>query len=104
MQLLLTYPFADSNTAAMRGDYTNMQANLELSLEDLAGSLGLPTAPPGGTPTPPGPGLPSLPSLPSLPTPTLPDLPGPTLPGGTSPKPPPPPPCSIPILCPGGAS
>jgi phospholipid/cholesterol/gamma-HCH transport system substrate-binding protein len=102
MQLLLTYPFADSNVAAMRGDYTNMQANLNLSLEDLAGSLGLPTAPPPGTPTTPGPGLPT-PTLPSLPTPTLPDLPGPTLPGGNPPTRTPPP-CSIPLLCPGGGS
>lgn len=83
MQLFLTYPFADSNIAAMRGDYTNMNATLRLSLEDLAGGLGLPTAPPGGgQPTvPPVPSLPSVPSIPSVPslpgTPPLPSAPSP---------------------------
>ena len=92
MQLFLTYPFADSNIAAMRGDYTNMTATLRLSLEDLAGGLGLPTAPPGGGPTlPPVPPLPTVPPLPPVPS-----LPG-TLP--LTPAPSPPADCGLP-LCP----
>ena len=32
----------------MKGDYTNMSIDLDLNLQNLAGNLGLPTAPPGG--------------------------------------------------------
>jgi phospholipid/cholesterol/gamma-HCH transport system substrate-binding protein len=111
LQLLLTYPFSDSTTGAMKGDYTNMSADLDLDLTDLVGDLGLPTAPPTGRPTTPGPGLPTgpLPPLPTLPTlpsvPGLPSLPGlPGRPSSTSTTSPPPGPCSIPLLCPGGGS
>jgi phospholipid/cholesterol/gamma-HCH transport system substrate-binding protein len=84
MQLLLTYPFSDGTLGAMKGDYTNMTANLQLDLSDpknLLGSLGVPTSPPSGTPTG---GLPGVPSLP-LPTGGLPGLPGPTGSSSTSP-------------------
>ena len=79
MQLLLTYPFSDGTLGAMKGDYTNMTADLQLDLTDpknLLGSLGAPTGAPSGTPTG-GPGLPSVP----VPTGSLPGLP---LPGGSS--------------------
>jgi phospholipid/cholesterol/gamma-HCH transport system substrate-binding protein len=77
LQLLLTYPFSDGTTGAMKGDFTNMSADLDLNLKNLAGNLGVPTTPPGGGGLPTTP--PSLPSLPSLPTvPTLPGLPLPT--------------------------
>lgn len=83
LQLLLTYPFSDATTGAMKGDFTNLSADLDLNLQNLAGNLGVPTTPPGGgLPT----GTPSLP-IPSLPVPTLPSLPGLPLtpkPSGTS--------------------
>ena len=43
MQLLLTYPFSDGTIGAMKGDYTNMTADLQLDLTDpkaFVGSLG----------------------------------------------------------------
>jgi phospholipid/cholesterol/gamma-HCH transport system substrate-binding protein len=51
----------------MKGDFTNMTADLDLNLSNLAGNLVLPTTP-GSTPT----GTPTggLPSLPGLPLPT----------------------------------
>jgi phospholipid/cholesterol/gamma-HCH transport system substrate-binding protein len=83
LQLLLTYPFSDATTGAMKGDFTNLSADLDLNLQNLAGNLGVPTTPPGGgLPT----GTPTLP-IPSLPVPTLPSLPGLPLtpkPSGTS--------------------
>ncbi len=90
LQLFLTYPFPDSATGAIKGDYTNLSANLDLNLKNLAGNLGLPTGlPTGGLPTglPTGglpTGLPSLPSLPGVPLPsvTVPSIPGvPSVPG-----------------------
>jgi phospholipid/cholesterol/gamma-HCH transport system substrate-binding protein len=75
LQLLLTYPFSDGTVAAMKGDYTNLHISADLDLRNLAGNLGVPTAPP----TKGGPSLPTVPKLP-LPT-TLPDLP---LPGQSS--------------------
>jgi phospholipid/cholesterol/gamma-HCH transport system substrate-binding protein len=78
LQLLLTYPFSDATTGAMKGDFTNMSADLDLNLQNLAGNLGVPTTPPGGgLPT----STPTLP-IPTLPLPTVPPLPG--LPTGTS--------------------
>jgi phospholipid/cholesterol/gamma-HCH transport system substrate-binding protein len=77
LQLLLTYPFSDGTLGAMKGDYTNMSADLQLDLSDpknLLGSLGVPTSPPSGTPTG---GLPSVPGLP-LPTGSVPGVPLPT--------------------------
>jgi phospholipid/cholesterol/gamma-HCH transport system substrate-binding protein len=75
LQLLLTYPFSDGTTAAMRGDYTNMSADLKIDLSDpdaLLGGLGLPTG--GGTGGGGGGG-----GLP-LPTPSIPSIPGVTPP------------------------
>ena len=89
LQLLLTYPFSDSTVGAMKGDYTNMSADLDLNLEHLAGNLGVPTGGAGGGTGGGGGGggggLP-IPSLP-LPTPSIsiPGLPlGPSTPSGTS--------------------
>ncbi|WP_457253863.1 MCE family protein [Pedococcus sp. P5_B7] len=77
LQLLLTYPFSDATTGAMKGDFTNMSVDMDLNLKNLAGNLGVPTTPPGG---------PSLPTgTPSLPLPPVPPLPGlPPLPTGSS--------------------
>ena len=75
LQLLLTYPFSDGTTAAMRGDYTNMSADLKIDLSDpnaLLGGLGLPTG--GGTGGGGGGG-----GRP-LPTPSIPSIPGVTPP------------------------
>jgi phospholipid/cholesterol/gamma-HCH transport system substrate-binding protein len=63
----------------MKGDYTNMSADLDLNLANLLGNLSKSAPTPGGTPTGPG-GLPSLP----LPTPSLPGLPVQPSPSGTS--------------------
>jgi phospholipid/cholesterol/gamma-HCH transport system substrate-binding protein len=89
LQLLLTYPFSDGTTGAMKGDYTNMAADLDLNLENLAGNFGLPTAPPGGggLPTgglPTGGGLPPIPGLPPI-SPSIPKLSIKPSPSGTTP-------------------
>jgi phospholipid/cholesterol/gamma-HCH transport system substrate-binding protein len=87
MQLLLTYPFSDGTTGAMKGDYTNMSADLQLDLTDpraLLGNLGVPTTAPTGAPTGPG-GLPSLPGLPGVPLPS-PSISVPGVPVGPSPS------------------
>ena len=79
LELLLTYPFPDSATGAIKGDYTNLHVTADLDLR----SLTVPTAPG------PAPSLPTLP-VPTLPVPTLPvpSVPVPTvsvpLPTGTS--------------------
>ncbi|WP_020575524.1 MCE family protein [Actinopolymorpha alba] len=98
LEVLFTYPFADSAANAVRGDYTNLQLTLDL---DLRGLLDGQTPPPLPLPTlPPLPtSLPTLPTalptvrlptaLPSVPLPTLPPLPLPT--GGSSP--------GLPTLC-----
>jgi phospholipid/cholesterol/gamma-HCH transport system substrate-binding protein len=83
LQLLLTYPFSDGTLGAMKGDYTNMSADLDLNLANLLGNLSKSTPTPGGTPTGPG-GLPSLP-LPTPSLPSLPSLPVQPSPSGTSP-------------------
>ena len=73
MQLLLTYPFVGRDTAAMRGDYTNMSADLDLNLENLAGSLGLPDHPTHGRPpTGPATGRPAVRCPPCRPCPACP--------------------------------
>ena len=71
------YPFSDGTLGAMKGDYTNLHVTADLDLRNLAGNLGVPTAPPTG-------GLPGVPGLP-VPTPTLPTTPGLPLPGQPSP-------------------
>lgn len=55
LEVLFTYPFADSAADAVRGDYTNLQLTLDLDLQGLLT---------GKNPLP----LPQLPKLPSLPT------------------------------------
>ncbi|HEY6737633.1 MAG TPA: MCE family protein, partial [Actinopolymorphaceae bacterium] len=70
LQVLFTYPFADSAADAVRGDYTNLQLTLDADLEELLDGKG---------PVPLPTGLPKLPlptSLPTLPVPTS----GPRLP------------------------
>ena len=54
LQLLLTYPFSDATTGAMKGDFTNMSVDMDLNLKHLAGNLGVPTTPPGGGGLPTG--------------------------------------------------
>ncbi|GAB3448529.1 MCE family protein [Phycicoccus ginsengisoli] len=99
MQLLLTYPFSDGTTAAMKGDYTNLSADLDLNLKNLAGNLSAGSGAPGGSggsggggggglPIPPLPSVPGIPSTPNVPLPKS----TPTVPT-----------CSIPVLCTGGA-
>ena len=56
--MLLTYPFSDGTLAAMKGDYTNLHVTADLDMRNLAGNLGVPTAPPTGG----EPGLPTCPS------------------------------------------
>ena len=85
LQALLTYPFVDaaigsSPTEARnlhQGDYTNLSAKLELTLD------GLPSGP--GGPTDPCDLAPQLPTCPTLPTVTVPT--GPTLPTVSNPVP-----------------
>ena len=100
MQLLLTYPFSDGTTAAMKGDFTNMSADLDLNLKDLAGNLsgGSGSGSGGGS----GGGGGGLPIPLPLPTGPLPGVPTPSVPVPT-PSSTPKPVCSIPILCSGGA-
>lgn len=82
LEVLFTYPFADSAADAIQGDYTNLQLTLDLDLQGLlTGKNPLPL-----------PQLPQLPKLPSLPTsaptglptgvPTLLPLPGAARPDG----------------------
>jgi phospholipid/cholesterol/gamma-HCH transport system substrate-binding protein len=76
LQVLFTYPFADSAANAVRGDYTNLQLTLDLNLQTLLsdqGPLPLPSLPPLPLPT----ALPTLPLPTSLPT-SLPTNPLPT--------------------------
>jgi phospholipid/cholesterol/gamma-HCH transport system substrate-binding protein len=56
LELLLTYPFADSVVEGMRGDYTNLKVTAEVDVEALRGLL----------PT----GLPRLPAVPAEPAPS----------------------------------
>ncbi|WP_106616838.1 MCE family protein [Saccharothrix carnea] len=73
-ELLLTYPFPDSAVDAIKGDYTNLYADLDLNLGTVVENLGRSRQ----SPLPSLPGLPGIdgnaPSLP-LPLPNLP-LPG----------------------------
>ncbi|MEJ2854750.1 MULTISPECIES: MCE family protein [unclassified Saccharothrix] len=75
-ELLLTYPFPDSAMDGIKGDYTNLYADLDLNLGTIVDNLGRSRQSP----------LPALPGLdgnaPSLPLP-LPNLPLPTIGGNT---------------------
>lgn len=90
LELLATYPFPQTVTEGIKGDYANLFVTLDLDLRGVKRFTGLPI--PDGLPlvpgepgaSPPGaPGLPSLPPLPELPgLPPVPGLPGlPVLPG-----------------------
>ncbi len=64
LDILLTYPFPDNATVGIRGNYTNLNANLQLSATDLERLM----PPPQEGPKPPtAPTLPPLPPLPTLP-------------------------------------
>ncbi len=82
LELLLTYPFPDAATGAIKGDYTNLYITGDFDLRDIK-VLPQPTSPaPQPTPTLP---IPSLP-IPSLPVPSLP-IPSVTVPGVPLPTP-----------------
>ncbi|MFI9007191.1 MCE family protein [Actinosynnema sp. NPDC053489] len=80
-ELLLTYPFPDSALDAIKGDYTNLYADIDLDLGSIVDNLGRSRQ----SPLPSLPGLPGVdgtaPSLP-LPLPNLP-LPLPGVPSGS---------------------
>ncbi|MFQ6173106.1 MCE family protein [Oryzobacter sp. R7] len=82
LELLLTYPFPDAATQAIRGDYTNLWVTGDFDLRDIE-VLPQPTNP-GPQPTLPVPTLPvpTLP-LPTVPLPTV-SVPGVPLPTSTS--------------------
>jgi phospholipid/cholesterol/gamma-HCH transport system substrate-binding protein len=87
LELLLTYPFPRTGTAAIRGDYTNAVITADLGLGDLLDNLlgayaarSAAAGRAGARSAPSGAGLPVVGALPALPT-----LPGVALPraGGT---------------------
>jgi phospholipid/cholesterol/gamma-HCH transport system substrate-binding protein len=90
LEIMFTYPFPQTATGAVQGDFTNLRITADLDLRNILTNLnggknpGLPSLPPVPNPTASG-GLPSVPlptiSVPSLPVPTLP------LPTGTLPLP-----------------
>ncbi len=63
LDILLTYPFPDNATVGIRGNYTNLNANLQISAADLEGLL---PPPPSQGPPPAVPTLPPLPTLPPI--------------------------------------
>ena len=76
-ELLLTYPFPDSAVDAIKGDYTNLYADIDLNLGTIVDNLGRSRQ----SPLPSLPGLPGVDgTAPSLPLP-LPNLPLPGLSG-----------------------
>lgn len=85
LEMLVTYPFPQSATGAVKGDFTNLRITADLDLRTVLANIG-------------GPRLPDLPKIPRLPT-TLPPLPGG---GGTSlpPLPVPVPSVSVPVPLP----
>ncbi len=82
LELLLTYPFPDSAMDGIKGDYTNLYADIDLNLGTVVENLGRSRQ----SPLPSLPGLPGLPGIdgnaPSLPLP-LPNLPLPGVSGGS---------------------
>ena len=93
LEMLVTYPFPQSATGAVQGDYTNLRVTADLDLRTILTNLnggknpGVPTLPPVPTSLPsvsvPNVPLPSV-SVPNVPLPSVPTLPTPTLtaPGG----------------------
>ena len=64
LELLVTYPFADSTAEAIRGDYTNLRITADLDYAAVCLQLGFPSCEPpagGGSPVPPAPPLPPVP-------------------------------------------
>ncbi len=100
LEMLVTYPFPQAATGAVKGDYTNLRVTADLDLRSVLANIGgprlpalprIPTLPPlptslptGGLPTKLPTGLPTkLPTgLPSVSIPPLPSVSVPTLPGG----------------------
>lgn len=88
LELLTTYPFPRNVTGAVKGDYVNLDATVDLNLAKLYGNLLGPVAPKPSPTKPPSPTTPPkgkggqglLPGLPLLPLPT----PSPGGPGGSS--------------------
>ena len=82
LEIMFTYPFPQTATGAVQGDFTNLRITADLDLRNILTNLnggkdpGLPSLPP--LPNPTGTGLPSLPSLP-VPSLTVPSLPLPTV-------------------------
>jgi len=93
LEMMLTYPFPRTTMKAVRGDYTNLRADIDSSTL-LALLDDLPDPPPGPGPTPTVPPLPT-PTVPPLPTPSLPPLPGPV---------PTPAETCLPVICSGAAA
>ncbi|WP_392543059.1 MCE family protein [Oryzobacter telluris] len=84
LELLLTYPFPDAATGAIKGDYTNLHVTGDFDLSKIKVLPQPTTAPTLPVPTLPVPTLP----IPSLPIPTLPvPLPTVTVPGVPLPTP-----------------
>jgi phospholipid/cholesterol/gamma-HCH transport system substrate-binding protein len=83
LQILLTYPFPDYAGNVIKGDYANVEANVNLDLDTLISNFTNSSQPPIALPSGPG-GRPS-PAAPPLPLPDLgsvPPLAGPDLLGG----------------------
>jgi hypothetical protein len=80
LQLLMTYPFADSAVDGIKGDYTNLQVTADLDFHALCLQVGLPNCE-----RPDGPPLPEPPPLPTPTLPTVPTDPCALLPGGLLP-------------------
>jgi phospholipid/cholesterol/gamma-HCH transport system substrate-binding protein len=82
-ELMLTYPFPDAAADGVKGDYTNLYANLDLNLGNVLDNLGRSRQ--SALPQLPGPGGQNVPTLPlPLPNPPLLAVPGgtPSTPGG----------------------
>jgi phospholipid/cholesterol/gamma-HCH transport system substrate-binding protein len=93
LEVMFTYPFPRSALKGIKGDYTNLRADVDpASIEELIRSLPhQPTSPPTKIPTPTLPTVPTVPTLPTLPSvsvpvpagcPTTPTVAGATLPAG----------------------
>ncbi|MGO1056661.1 MCE family protein [Crossiella sp. CA198] len=80
LEMLFTFPFPDSATEAVKGDYTNLHAKIDLDLSRILDNLGSSRQGLLGPPSPgtaqPGATPPLLPGLPGLPTPPTPNRPG----------------------------
>ncbi|HEU4912806.1 MAG TPA: MCE family protein [Actinomycetes bacterium] len=98
LEMLVTYPFPQAATGAVKGDFTNLRITADLDLRTVLANLGGPKPPDlPAVPVPPTPGVPTAPSLP-----TLPNLP--VTPPPVTPPPVTPPPVTVPPLPGGGTS